>query len=167
MKKQILVVCLLMASAKFATAQKWTREDFRALRATRGIWIADLSKDKQYLEIWTPKNDTLMEGRSFYINKDKKQELAETVQLVYSSGAIRYIVTTAGQNDEEPVAFTLIKKEKRTFTFENEQHDFPQQIIYRFPKNNTMKATISGKTPQGPRNLDFNFVKVTGRKFER
>lgn len=148
-------------------AQQWKLQDFKELAPVKGIWIASLPNNKQYLETWAARNDTLLEGRSFYITKEQKQVPAETVQLVYSRGTIRYIVTTVGQNEEQPVAFTLVRKEGRSFTFENKAHDFPQQISYRFPQRNKMKATISGTTAKGPVSMDFNFVKITGRKFER
>ncbi len=167
MKKQILVACLLITSVHFAAAQQWTRDDFRALGIARGVWLAELSNDGKYVEAWTIKNDSLMEGRAIYVTRDKREVLAETVQLVYTSGTIRYIVTTAGQNDEKPVAFTLVKKEARSFTFENKAHDFPQQIHYQFPKNNVMKATVSGPGGEGPKRIHFDFVKITGKKFER
>lgn len=158
------VIC--MAPAFAARAQQWKKQDFKALAAVKGMWLTETPGEKSYLETWTVKNDTLMEGRAFYVDKDKKQEPAETAQLVYSAGKIRYIVTVIGQNEDKPVVFDLVTKKGKVFTFENKEHDFPKQIIYRFPKNNALQVTINGTTPQGDRTVDFKFKKVGGRKFE-
>lgn len=163
-KKLIPVLLLCMAFALPSVAQKWKREDFKALTAYSGTWYAK-STGGELLEWWVVKNDSLMENKSYYI-KDKKETLSETVNLVYSNGKIQYIATAYGQNDDEPVAFNLISKKNKTYIFENKEHDFPQRIIYRFPAKNRMQVTINGTTAKGFKQVDFDFTKRNRSRFE-
>lgn len=165
MKNRLIIILLCCIFSGFAAgAQQWKQADFKALAAAKGLWMAK-NTGGGLIEMWTIKSDSLMESKSYYV-EGKKETLAETVQLIYSRGKIQYIVTVVGQNEEEPVIFELVSKKNKTFIFENKAHDFPQQIIYRFPKSKSMLVTISGTTGKGPKKVDFNFVQMKRRKYE-
>lgn len=162
MKNRFIITLLLCLLSGFsAIAQQWTREDFKALGIWKGLWLMK-DKNGSLIETWTIKSDTLMESQS-YRTKGKVKTWTETVQLVYNAGKIQYIATAIGQNNELPVAFDLIERQGKSFTFENKAHDFPRQIIYKLTNVNRLRVTINGDTPKGFKKIEFNFEKFSSR----
>jgi len=59
------------------------------------------------------------------------------------------------QNDGDEVIFKLTKHDDTSFVFENQEHDFPQRIIYINEGEDTMHARIEDM--QRKKQVDFIF----------
>jgi len=71
--------------------------------------------------------------------------VSETILLEEREGKLLYIPTVKGQNNDQPVPFTLTTAAGDSFVFENPAHDFPGKITYRKTSETTLVAKISGK----------------------
>lgn len=146
-----LAFCSVDASAQ------WTEKDFKKLKHIAGNWEAT-TKNGFMQEKWTKKNDSTYTGVTYSINRGVSI-LEEQLQLVYTNKEIQYISTVRHQNKGLPVIFTLVSVKDDAYTFENKDHDFPQQIVYYFKDGKHIDATISGPTENGPKSIVFHFEK--------
>jgi hypothetical protein len=135
-----------------------TNKDFSNLDLIVGKWLMKTSKGNIY-ETWQKVNDTTLKSKSYKVN-GKDTIMLEQADLVKTGDKIMYIPTVNGQNDERPIAFTLIKVENDTYTFENKEHDFPQRIFYALPKNNIMHAWIEGNINGEFKRSNYYYKKV-------
>lgn len=147
----IFAFCSLDASAQ------WTEKDFKKLKKVVGSWESP-TKNGFMQEKWIKKDDTTFSGVSYSINRGVAQ-LQETIQLVFTNKEIQYNVSVRHQNKGLPVIFKLVSVKDDTYTFENKEHDFPQQIVYYFKDSKHIDATVSGPTENGPKSIEFHFEK--------
>jgi hypothetical protein len=96
-----------------------------------GTWEMKRSAGGSRLEIWTQTNNESLAGKGIRI-EGADTFLLEKVELVSKNDGIWYIATVPDQNNSQPIEFKLVKSEGTVYTFENEKHDFPQRIIYRY-----------------------------------
>jgi hypothetical protein len=149
-----LLCCLAFTQGETAFAQ-FSITDFKPLHTLAGTWKMK-TKNGFLFEHWYGVNDSTLQNKSYRVNgTDTIPE--ETVLLKISNGAIIYISTVANQNNQQPVSFTLIKKENGKYIFENKGHDFPQQISYHLKDDNHLDASISGTVNDKFREIRFNF----------
>lgn len=94
-------------------------------------------------ESWEKSNDSTFNGKSFFI-KDKDTLNNETIVLSQNGEDLFYIPVVQGQNNNEPVIFTMTKADAKQLVFENPKHDFPQRISYTKITKDSIVATISG-----------------------
>lgn len=107
-----------------------------------GTWKI-ITPEGQLYEVWTKNNDSLFTGKTcMIINNDTG--FTEEITLKMSGNEIFYIPVVNGQNQNQPVSFKLSSDLNGEFIFENPQHDFPQRIIYRNPKPDSLHARIEG-----------------------
>lgn len=151
-----LLLTFFTCSALTSSAQ-WTQKDFKKLRHIAGNWEARTTTGFMQ-EKWTRKDDTTFTGLSYSINRGVSI-LEEHLQLVFTNKEIQYIVTIRHQNKGLPVIFKLVSIKDDTYTFENKEHDFPQQIVYHFKNNKQIDATVSGTTEWGKKSMEFHFEK--------
>lgn len=95
-------------------------------------------------ETWAKENDSTFSGSSYFI-KEKDTLHSEQIVLTQKEDNLLYIPTVTGQNNDEPVTFTMASEADNVFSFENPAHDYPQKIIYKKLSATTLLATISGK----------------------
>ncbi len=95
-------------------------------------------------ESWKQSNDSTFEGNSYLIKTTGEKMLLENVQLVNRGQQFFYIPTTANQNNQQPVSFTITSHNNESFTAENPQHDFPKRIIYTLINKDSLHAVIDG-----------------------
>ncbi len=155
--KTIITICLSILLCTSASAQ-WQIVDFKGLGKIEGNWEMN-KEDIRIQESWIKKNDTLFEGHS-YTTKDGRKISEENIQLVYTQNKILYIPTVKNQNDAQPISFTLISKDGNNYVFENKDHDFPQRITYHFIGRTHIDASISGNTPKGFKQIDFQYKRT-------
>jgi hypothetical protein len=141
----------------FSSSAQWTQKDFKKLRHIAGNWESTTPTGFMQ-EKWAKKSDTLFTGTTYSINRGVSI-LEEHLQLVFTSKEIQYIVTIRHQNKGLPVIFKLVSVKDDAYTFENKEHDFPQQIVYYFKNNKHIDVTISGNTEQGKKTMEFHFEK--------
>ncbi len=156
--KKLLVLSLICFCGAGASAQKI--KTFRNIDWLEGEWIMEGKKGNTY-EIWKIIDDNRMEGKSFKVfKKDTTQR--EDIQLVMENGEITYIVTTIGQNNNEPVRFKMTDGNRRHMEFENPEHDFPKKIVYQWKQNDHFEAEVIGPLKPGSKKnktILFSFKK--------
>ncbi|MGV3696878.1 DUF6265 family protein [Flavobacterium sp.] len=107
-----------------------------------GNWEQKLP-DGTVSETWIKENDSTYSGKSYFI-KEKDTVHLESIVLTQKEDALLYIPTVSGQNNNEPITFTLKSDAGNTFSFENPAHDYPQKITYKKVSDKSLIATISG-----------------------
>lgn len=108
-----------------------------------GNWEQKL-EDGTVTEIWKKENDSTFSGKSYFV-KEEDTIHSEKIILSQQKDQLLYIPTVNGQNNDEPVTFTLSSETENVFTFENPAHDYPQKISYKKISDTSLVATISGK----------------------
>lgn len=147
MKKSLFISLILLSACQ---SDNNSLKDFQKLE---GTWVATDPTGK-FVERWTKINDTLMEGTSYMIIKGDTV-FSENLQLTIQNDSVHYIPTVPGENNGNPVRFTLSTKQPDNWVFENALHDFPQQIIYHFKAKDSLIATVQGKDNGQFRKLEF------------
>jgi len=151
------ILCLLFLLFALNSNAQFNYEDFKTLHRLAGIgWQMEMKKGS-LIEKWTKVNDSLLTSKSYRINGTDTTTL-ETVELKFSNGKITYTPTVSDQNEGKPVTFALISvNNSLNYTFENKQHDYPQQIIYQLG-GRSLRVTIRALNDTPEKERHFNFV---------
>jgi fructose-specific component phosphotransferase system IIB-like protein len=149
-KKYILLPVLLLAGL-WAGAQK--AEAFKWLA---GNWKID-RPNGTILESWTIVNDSTLAGKSVFIKNNTDTIPQETIELAYRKGQWYYIPVVKGQNNNQPVQFTVILVKGTEFISQNPAHDFPQRIAYRRIGKQVF-ASIEGSRNGKYAKINFDFT---------
>jgi len=151
------IFCLLFLLFSINSSAQFKFEDFKNLHSLAGMgWQMEMKKGS-LIEKWGKVNDSLLISKSYRINGADTTTL-ETVELKYSNGVITYAPTVPDQNEGKPVTFTLISIQNwLNYTFENKQHDYPQQIIYQLG-GKSLKVTIRALNDPPEKERHFNFT---------
>lgn len=123
-----------------------------------GTWEIKSSKGILY-ESWKKISNNEFDGKS-YIIKDSDTLLLETIQLINQSGQKFYIPTVKNQNEGLPVRFEAKIFTKDSLLFENQSHDFPQNISYTKITKDSIIAKISGIVNGELRSRIFNMRRI-------
>jgi Domain of unknown function (DUF6265) len=150
MKNNIVILSLLMLSCNLLKAQRSA-----AFNWLEGTWVIQTGKGA-IVEKWTLADDSTLKGQSFFVKDGKDTIPQEKIELSYRNGNWSYIPTALGQNNDQPVEFSIIFFKGTEFVAENPAHDFPQRIAYRRIKEQ-LYASIEGKRngKYGKQNFDF------------
>jgi hypothetical protein len=105
-----------------------------------GTWKA---VDSPNYEVWEKINDSLFVGNSFELN-GKEKTLNEVFYMEKRNDSIIYTATVFNQNKGKSIPFVLKTSIAETFSFENENHDFPKKIQYHFINLKKLEVRISG-----------------------
>lgn len=131
----LLIGCQGKSGAKF--------EKLKKMEWLVGSWEQKLPEGS-LIETWTKDNDSTYSGKSYFI-REKDTLHSESIVLTQKNEDLLYIPTVKGQNNDEPVTFTMTSDAENAFTFENPAHDYPQKITYKKVNETNLLATISGK----------------------
>jgi hypothetical protein len=71
-----------------------------------------------------------------------------------------YSVAVRNQNKEQAVTFSSIEMNNDTFVFENKKHDYPNRIVYKKIREDSLVATIFGTQKGKPVSEDFPMKKM-------
>lgn len=135
MKNILLLVLLITFSC-----QKSTKNN--SFKWLHGTWI-NHTEGMECKETWQLVNDTLLTGESFIVMQ-KDTVFYENMKIQHKANEVFLKVWVKDENENQSVAFKLIDTTQKTFVFENKQHDFPQQIIYKKVNNDSIEAKIWG-----------------------
>ena len=126
-----------------------------------GTWIIKTGNGGTIVEQWRGLNDSTLVGKSSFVKAPGDSTLQETLQLTLRKGVWSYISTVQGQNNNQPVAFSLIFVGRSEFISTNPAHDFPQRIAYR-RIHNQLLASIEGSRngKYSKRNFDYTAAEV-------
>jgi len=92
-------------------------------------------------ERWGKPSENLMIGSSQTVKKGKTVSF-EFLRIVSDGHGRAYIAKPSSSQTE--TAFAFAKMGEKEIVFENLKHDFPQRIIYRFNKPDSLFARIEG-----------------------
>lgn len=132
---------------------------FSKLQWLLGTWQQKKGKDVTY-ESWQKLNDSTFYSKSFYI-KGTDTVMLEVVSLEMRMGKLSYVVTTANQNNAQPVSFVCNSDNPEHLVFENPEHDFPTRITYNYKAPDSLKAEISGKIKEKPVTRHFPMSRIS------
>ncbi|WAC41836.1 DUF6265 family protein [Pedobacter sp. SL55] len=153
--KKIYLSLLLMFAALYVSAQNPTLKTFYFML---GKWEMK-TKNGKILERWHKHKDSLT-GQSHKFNATGDSILTEAVVLKKINGEWHFCVTGYEKGNEGKTDFKLVKSIKNTFTFENKQHDFPQQITYQNKGKDELLAWIEGNINGQKRKIEFPYIRV-------
>lgn len=123
-----------------------------------GTWMNASGKDTIY-ESWQQQSDTSLSGISYSL-KNNDTIVWEHIQLIRAADGWYYIPAVTNQNNQKPVPFFAPQIKELLFIFENNEHDFPQQIIYQRWREDSLVATISGISAGEYRQQSFPIKRV-------
>lgn len=155
MKKGLFIASLFFSFSCFA---QFSLKDFTALHGITGSWKIQKKKG-MIIEEWKLQDDSTMTGYTYLKTVSDSIIPQENVRLTFRNGSIVYSPVTAGQNNEEPVAFTLTEIKDGKYFFENKAHDFPTLITYHLLDNHTLNASISGTIGGAQREIPYNYIR--------
>lgn len=157
MKRRLILPLIIMLASPAIRAQ-YKYEDFKNLLVLKGTWTMNTTKGILN-EYWEIQNDSLLIGKSYKVNgKDTLPQ--ETVRLEFKDGKITYNPVVVDQNQQKAVAFKLISLSNNEFIFENKDHDFPHQIIYKIREDGTLWASVKGPTSQGQKVINYQYTRL-------
>ena len=139
------IVLISFTAVFLASCQNKSENKFDKLQKMEwlvGNWEQKLP-DGIVSENWTKENDSTYTGKSYFI-KEKDTVHLESIVLTQKNETLLYIPTVNGQNNDEPVTFTMTSDAENTFSFENPAHDYPKKITYKKVNSTSLIATISG-----------------------
>jgi hypothetical protein len=104
----------------------------------RGTWVTE---DKEIYEHWDKLNDHCMKGFSYRISNGK-MTVNEYLDITRTENGIIYTAYVLKQNQGEGIKFNLTQGDS-VFVFENPDHDFPKQIVYRKLSDSEIMVRVS------------------------
>jgi len=111
-------------------------------------------------EKWTRMNDSVFRGTGYLISGTDTL-FSEKITLEQQAGNLFYIPAVNNQNGGKPVTFRLTSSTRGSWVFENQAHDFPQQIIYSHPHPDSLVAIVAGKEKGKARQEIFRMARVS------
>jgi hypothetical protein len=123
----------------------------------QGKW-ADTSTENEFYEVWET-GDEEMIGTGVVMSKGDTVFI-EHLGIVLKDSAWHYSARIDGHNNNELVYFKNVVSEDDHWLFENLNHDFPQQIRYRFRGADSLLITISGPPADSARVENFKMKKI-------
>lgn len=121
-----------------------------------GSWKREF-RGKEYIERWEKASSLTLEGRGFEVGA-KGEEVAVSEDLVLTVMGDNVFYLPKPKENELPVPFRLVGKQKEKLTFENASHDFPQRIEYERLKQGKLRATLSDMKRE--KVVEFEFEKL-------
>lgn len=153
--KKIYLSLLLMFTAFYVSAQNPTLKTFDFLL---GKWEMK-TKNGKIVERWQKHKDSLT-GQSHKFNANRDSLLTETITLKRIKGDWYFCVTGYEKGNDGKTDFKLVSSAKNTFTFENKQHDFPQQITYQNKGKTELLAWIEGEIGGKKQKMEFPYLRA-------
>jgi len=141
MRNSVLIFLLFISPYSFAQ----TCSSTNVIKNIVGAWESNQGNEIMK-ESWSKVSKKTFEGSgAAYFNEKVKSH--ESMRIVEMSGAIFYIAKV--NHNLFPVAFTLVKCTDKTFVFENNQHNFPKRIEYKFLHENKMLVNVNDGKGEG------------------
>ena len=146
------MVCLLVAEL-----QPQERPTLEQLSWLAGCWNGSDAKAEN-LEQWMKPSGGMMLGMSRTV-KGGKVSAFEFLRIHQEvNGDIFYTAIPSGQ---QQASFKLVNDGRQEFVFENQEHDFPQRIVYRRDSGGSLTAWIEGKSNGKDLRVEFPMKKVS------
>lgn len=151
------IIVLLFCGLSFSQ-EKPDKNDLDLFKWLEGSWSSPMGKNVFY-ENWKVINDSIYSAESYLVS-GKDTVFSESIKLLKNGKDIFYIPTVKNQNHGNAVYFKLISVHKNEYVFENKNHDFPQKIVYKNPKPDSLHAFIEGIDKGNYRKEDFIMKRI-------
>ena len=145
-----VILSLLLLFSPFLLAQSCVSEN--SLDKLLGSWESK-NGDKIINESWSQVSEYTFEGSGQTLLKGLIKS-SESLRIVEMSGALFYIAKVS--HNLLPVAFELVECSENSLIFENNSHDFPKKIAYKFVEDKQMLVTVSDGKSEG---FSINFTR--------
>lgn len=106
-----------------------------------GAWVGEAGGNRMS-ETWVKAGNSAYKAET-YLTFGTDTLFREYSRLNKAGSSLHCIITIPDQNDAKPVVFKLTKQEDDLLVFENQEHDFPQVIVYQH-QGDSIIAEISG-----------------------
>lgn len=107
-----------------------------------GTWKVE---GKNQYETWTKNSDDEIVGFSYSLEQNKKN-IWEELSIKRIGEEWFYEARVKAQNEGQSISFKFDKENTKAYAFENPEHDFPKQIIYKLVSPETMEVFVLGDT---------------------
>lgn len=154
--RTILTIAVLMTLGIAATAQDITKAKVTDLSWISGCWELN-DNGRVTTERWAKATENLMLGTSQTV-RGTKSVAFEYLRIVNNGQGLVYIAQPSSA--KEPTSFPAKSFGANEVIFENLKHDFPQRIIYKQNKPDTLDARIEGKQGEKEMGMDFPMKRV-------
>lgn len=122
----------------------------------RGTWTGGVPKDSiYYTETWGTDSNGNWTGKGWMLFG--KDTVRETLGINKVENRIYYTAKVEGENNGQVSYFQLKDTVGGTFVFGDDEHDFPQVIIYKPISPNRFEATLSGLKGGKPLKKTYTF----------
>ena len=123
------ILCLLVTSAVISHAQTAVSK-IGDLKPMSGCWARrDDSKKLLITEQWMTPAGTSILGMGRTVTEGKTMDW-EFMRIEVQADGLVFIAKPRGNQDE--TSFKMIRSTADDIVFENNEHDFPQRVIYKF-----------------------------------
>jgi hypothetical protein len=123
------------------------KESMRDLRQLQGKWAS--TESVLFNEYWIINSDTLLKGQGYSLQENDtvfKEELK-----IYLDGGSIYYAAKVGERDQF-ISFKLIEAKRRSWVFENHEHDYPNIISYKLVGEKMIATTTNSN---GNKKIEF------------
>lgn len=121
-----------------------------------GLWQSENGKN---FEHWLKNNDGTYKAVGYSI-KGTDTSWNEQATIFIENGKWVFENTVKGQNAGKAVKFVANTVTEKNVLFSNPAHDFPTDINYTLPDDNTINAFIVGPNEKGGKDtIRFNFTR--------
>lgn len=124
----------------------------------KGCWSSAKPGKRQTTEHWMAPAGGTMLGMNRTLKGGKTIEFEFMRIAQEANGDIYFIANPSGQAQAR---FKLIKGGDKEVVFENPDHDFPQQIIYRLQEDGTLLGRVEGMSKGHKKAVDFPMQKTS------
>ncbi|MRW89491.1 hypothetical protein GJ699_05795 [Duganella sp. FT80W] len=150
MRKPMLLSACLLATLSAGAAP------LDQLAWLSGCWTADGGEPGSG-EQWTTTAGGAMMGMSRTIKGGK---VANYEFMRITSANDDAVIFHAQPSGQEGASFTAIALSATEVVFENQGHDFPQKVIYRYQPPNQLRAAIEGSYNGKARRIEFPMTRA-------
>ena len=120
-----------------------------------GTWKM-ISDKIEYYEEWRLINGSELIGIGFSI-EEGDTVLSEELYVKKFADTWAYVALPVNQTI---TLFALSEYSENKFIFENEEHDYPQKIIYEFTADGKLNAVTEGLIEGELMRRDFSFIRI-------
>lgn len=154
---KIVTIIASVAFLVLSVKAQDTGKPVNSLSWISGCWEMT-TNGRTTIERWGKPTENLMIGTSQSV-KAGKSVAFEFLRIINNGQGLTYVAQPSGA--KEATAFPAIKLTPNEVVFENAKHDFPQRIIYRLDKADSLFARIEGKQGEKEMAMDFPMKRVT------
>lgn len=156
MKLKVCATIFLCLACWTASSGQQPGQRIEDLGWLKGCWASNIG-GREVEEYWTKPAGKTMLSLSRTVAQGKTIAF-EYVRLVQEEdGNIYYVAKPSGQTEAR---FKLLRSAANEAVFENPEHDFPQRIIYRLEKDDSLFARIEGVSRGKERGINFPMKRI-------